>query len=173
MSRPAQIYCYSPCRQSRKATTVVLALLFSLLSDVRFSFTASAIKPIIPGYAVLVLHGLASAGLEHTQSVLAPVLGTSVAMLASTLGATVVALPFYLFKILLVRPASCLLELSSLLDSLQRPKRQQSQSSPSCPYRSWHIPCCSSRRRSPQQYALRRFRRVTSRSHTLVLSFQP
>ena len=88
--------------QARKATTVVLAFFFSLLSDARFSFSPSVIKPVLPGYAVLILHGIATAGLEHTQSVLSPVLGTSVSMLTSTLGATVIALPFYLFKTILV-----------------------------------------------------------------------
>ncbi len=41
-------------------------------------------------------------GTDHTQSVLGPALGALPAMLASTLGATIIALPFYVFKSLLV-----------------------------------------------------------------------
>ncbi|KAH8116359.1 cation efflux protein [Phellopilus nigrolimitatus] len=79
-----------------KAAALAVAFFFSFLSDA--DFMLSNIKSVFPGYAVLVLFGLASSGLEHTQSVLAPALGTNTANMACTLGATVVALPFYIFK---------------------------------------------------------------------------
>ncbi|KAI5122498.1 hypothetical protein M0805_001406 [Coniferiporia weirii] len=84
----------------RKTTALILAILFSLLSDAGFALPN--IKAAIPGYAVLFIYGLASSGIDHTQGILAPALGASAASMASTLGGTVIALPFYIFKQMIV-----------------------------------------------------------------------
>ena len=65
-------------------------------------FTLSNIKAVFPGYVVIVLYGISTAGLDHTQSVLSPALGTKAATMSSVLGATIIALPFYVFKSLIV-----------------------------------------------------------------------
>ena len=56
----------------------------------------------MPGYAVFAVYGLATIGLSHTQGVLSPALGVKATSMASILGATVIALPFYIFKSLIV-----------------------------------------------------------------------
>ena len=78
----------------------MLTLLASLFSDA--GFTLSKIKTISPAYGALVLHGAASAALDHTFGVLAPAMGARSASCVSTLGATVVCLPFYALKIVMV-----------------------------------------------------------------------
>lgn len=66
------------------------------------NFTLSNVKHVFPGYVVLALYGLSTIGLDHTQSVIAPALGAKAASMTCTLGATVIALPFYVFKSLVV-----------------------------------------------------------------------
>ena len=84
----------------RKTTAVVAAFLLSSLSDMHF--TLSNIKGVIPGYVVIVLHGLSTIGLEQTRSLVAPSLGSKAVSMACILGATIIGLPFYLFKSLVV-----------------------------------------------------------------------
>ena len=69
------------------------------------NFTLSNVRQVIPGYAVFSVYGLATIGLSHTQGVLSPALGVKATSMASILGATVIALPFYIFKSLVVRVA--------------------------------------------------------------------
>ena len=79
---------------------MLVAFFISFLSDADFSFANA--RSVIPGYGVLILHGIASSGIDHTRGILAPALGGKVYMMASTIGATIVALPFYIFKSLMV-----------------------------------------------------------------------
>ena len=87
--------------QVRKTLALGSALLISFVSDM--GFTLSNIKHVIPGYVVIFLYGLSTIGLEHTQSVISPSLGAKATSMSSILGATVIGLPFYLFKALVVR----------------------------------------------------------------------
>ncbi|EJD07475.1 cation efflux protein [Fomitiporia mediterranea MF3/22] len=80
----------------RKTTILGVTFLFSFLSDM--GFTLSNVKYALPGYVVVFIYGLSTVGLEHTQSVLAPALGVKATSMATILGATVIGLPFYLFK---------------------------------------------------------------------------
>lgn len=87
--------------QNRKALAIVLAFAVSILSDTHFS--TENIWRFLPGYGALVLHALCTSAYEHTLGVLSPSLGTSFTIAASTLGATIFALPFYLFRTVMVR----------------------------------------------------------------------
>lgn len=79
---------------------VTLAAMLSLLFDTQFSL--SAIWRYLPGYGALLLHGIATSGLDHTLGVIGPSLGETFAMAASVLTASVVALSFYAFKVVIV-----------------------------------------------------------------------
>jgi zinc transporter 5/7 len=81
---------------------VTVAALLSLVFDTRFS--PSAVWRYLPGYGALVLHGLATWGLDHTLGVVGPPLGETFATAASVLIASIVALPLYAFKTVIVRP---------------------------------------------------------------------
>jgi zinc transporter 5/7 len=70
------------------------------LSDVAFQVTD--FWRFAPGYGALFFHGMSSTGLEHTLSVLSPSLGTTFTTAASVLGASIFALPLYLFRTLVV-----------------------------------------------------------------------
>ncbi|KAL5536997.1 MSC2 [Sanghuangporus sanghuang] len=100
----------------RKTAAVIAAFLLSFLSDMRF--TLSNIKGVIPGYVVIVLYGLSTVSLEQIQGVLVPSLGLKAVSMACILGATVIALPFYVFKSLVYHspdtPAPPLLSLAVL-----------------------------------------------------------
>ena len=82
----------------------MLAILASFacafLPDLRASSDAGPF--IIPGYAALISHAITTLFFDHTQQVLSESLGQSTALAAATLGSTVVGLPFYLFRALVV-----------------------------------------------------------------------
>ena len=86
--------------QSRKALAVVAAIAIAILSDTQLSLTN--FWRYFSGYGVLFFYGLSSAALDHTLGVLSPALGTNFSMAATTLGATLFALPFYLFRLAVV-----------------------------------------------------------------------
>lgn len=79
---------------------VVSAVVLSLLFDTQFS-PSTALR-YIPGYGALFLHGLATLALDHTLGVVAPSLGETFARAATVLAASIVALPFYAFKSIVV-----------------------------------------------------------------------
>ncbi|PPQ94646.1 hypothetical protein CVT25_009377 [Psilocybe cyanescens] len=81
---------------TRKTAAVAAAILISVLSDTEL-FTAN-VRRYAPGYGALVLHGLSSSALDHTLGVLSPSMGTTFSTAASVLGATIFALPFYIFR---------------------------------------------------------------------------
>lgn len=72
-----------------------------MLSDSQMS--ASSFWRHIPGYGALLLHSLTSSALDHTLGVLSPSLGNAFTLAVATLGASVFALPFYIFRTFLVR----------------------------------------------------------------------
>lgn len=82
--------------QTRKALAVVAAIAIAILSDTQLSLTN--FWRYFSGYGVLFIYGLSSAALEHTLGVLSPALGTTFSTAATTLGGTLFALPFYLFR---------------------------------------------------------------------------
>lgn len=82
--------------QTRKALAVVAAIAIAILSDTQLSLTD--FWRYFSGYGVLFFYGLSSAALEHTLGVLSPALGTTFSTAATTLGATIFALPFYIFR---------------------------------------------------------------------------
>lgn len=88
------------CVQTRKALAVVAAFAIAILSDTQLSLTN--FWRYFSGYGVLFFYGLSSAALDHTLGVLSPALGTNFSMAATTLGATLFALPFYLFRMAVV-----------------------------------------------------------------------
>jgi hypothetical protein len=80
---------------------VVAAFVLSMLSDSQM--TASSFWRHVPGYGALLLHSMTSSALDHTLGVLSPSLGNAFTLAAATLGASVFALPFYMFRTFLVR----------------------------------------------------------------------
>lgn len=84
-----------------KGSAVALAFFFSLLSDAQYSLE-NAWK-YVPGYAGLAFYALAASGLEHMLNVLSPSFGIKETIAASSLGAAVLALPFYLLRTMMVR----------------------------------------------------------------------
>jgi len=84
----------------RKTVAVLLALGLSLVSDI--STTGGDFRLVLPAYVALVAHALSSSGLEHTQGVLSPALGSTFTTAASTLGACLLFLPLYMFRKVLV-----------------------------------------------------------------------
>ncbi|KAJ2919525.1 hypothetical protein MD484_g914, partial [Candolleomyces efflorescens] len=99
---------------ARKALTVLAALAISVLADTRF--TLSTVSKFAPGYGALLVHALSSVAVDHTVGVLAPSLGSTFTIAFTTLGACIFALPFYLFRSLLLNfPPSPSLPLVSLV----------------------------------------------------------
>lgn len=90
--------------QTRKALAVVTAVTIAILSDTQLS--VANFWRYSPGYGALFLHALSSTALEHTLGVLSPALGTTFSTAATTLGATLFALPFYVFRSAVVCPIS-------------------------------------------------------------------
>ena len=88
--------------QTRKALAVVAAIALAILSDTQLSLTN--FWRYFSGYGVLFFYGLSSTALEHTLGVLSPALGTNFSTAAATLGATLFALPFYVFRSAVVCP---------------------------------------------------------------------
>ncbi|KAF9443664.1 cation efflux protein [Macrolepiota fuliginosa MF-IS2] len=98
---------------AQKMLAVASAAGLSLLFDTQFS--PSTAWRFIPGYGALLLHGLATSALDHTLSVVAPSLGETFAMAAAVLVASIVALPFYVFKTVVLHfPPTPILSLTSL-----------------------------------------------------------
>lgn len=89
---------------NKKTLAVAVAAGLSLLFDSQFSPTT--VWRYIPGYGALVLHGLVTSALDHTLSLVAPSLGETFVMSAAIFVASIVALPFYAFKTMVVCPPS-------------------------------------------------------------------
>ena len=81
---------------------ILCAFALAMLSDAHFS--AAGILPVLPGYLAVIGHGLTSTALDHTHGVLNPGLGTTFTIAATNLGASLFALPFYIFRTFLVSP---------------------------------------------------------------------
>ena len=81
--------------------TVILAFACAVVADIRSSPDHGSI--VMRGYAALLAHALTTAVFDHTHQVLSESMGRSTALASATLGATVIGLPFYLFRTLVVR----------------------------------------------------------------------
>lgn len=77
------------------------AIAVAILSDTQLSLLN--FWRYFSGYGALFLYALSSTALEHTLGVLSPTLGTTFSMAATTLGAALCALPFYIFRSAVVR----------------------------------------------------------------------
>ncbi|KAJ7050561.1 cation efflux protein [Mycena amicta] len=98
----------------RKALSVTLAWLLCIVSDTQLS--SVNIWRFLPGYGALLVHALTSSALNQTIGILAPSLGTTFTVSASTFGACIFALPFYLLRtVVLDFPSTPALPLVSLL----------------------------------------------------------
>ncbi|KAF9078123.1 cation efflux family-domain-containing protein [Rhodocollybia butyracea] len=99
--------------ETRKMNAILCAFALAMLSDAHFS--AAGILPVLPGYLAVIGHGLTSTALDHTHGVLNPGLGTTFTIAATNLGASLFALPFYIFRTFLLGfPPSPVLSLFSL-----------------------------------------------------------
>ena len=85
---------------ARKTSAVLLSLALSFLSDI--AITGGDFRALMPAYVGLLAHALSSSGLEHTHGVLSPALGPTFTTAASTLGACLLFLPFYMFREVIV-----------------------------------------------------------------------
>ncbi|KAF9460499.1 cation efflux family-domain-containing protein [Collybia nuda] len=98
---------------TRKAISIGLALLIALLSDTQFSSVNS--WRFMSGYGAIALYALTSSALDHTMGVLSPSLGSTFTIALTTLGACIFALPFYMFRtVMLGFPTTPDLSLTSL-----------------------------------------------------------
>ncbi|KAF8661315.1 hypothetical protein AX16_001412 [Volvariella volvacea WC 439] len=98
---------------TKKALAVASALVVSILTEAHFS--TQILWRLVPGYGAVVIHAFASTALDHTYGVLSPSLGINVTIAGSVLGATVLFLPFYLFRtVVLNLPPSPVVPLFSL-----------------------------------------------------------
>lgn len=79
---------------------VGFALLIAILSDTQFSSVNS--WRFMTGYGALAMYALTSSALDHTLGVLSPSLGSTFTIALTTLGASLFALPFYLFRTVMV-----------------------------------------------------------------------
>lgn len=86
--------------QAQKLTAIGLAFVVSLLSDTQLSSVNAS--RFLSSYGALGLYALSSTALQHTLGVLSPSLGFTFTIAASTLGASIFALPFYAFRVFLV-----------------------------------------------------------------------
>lgn len=82
--------------QIPKALAMLAALILSFVSDV--PSTPDTSWGVLPAYGALAFHSLSSSALEHTQGILIPSLGTRFTIAASIAGASLIALPLYVFK---------------------------------------------------------------------------
>lgn len=97
----------------RQPIAIVCAFVLSFLCDAAFSNRSPHM--LLPGYGCLVLHGLATYVLEYVRGVLSPSLSPSKTTAVSTMGAVLLALPFYAFrKAVLNLPPSPVVPLLSL-----------------------------------------------------------
>ena len=79
----------------------MVALLLSMASDASYSY--ANLWTVLPGYAALAFHAVASIALEQTQSVFPPSVTPQMVTAASALGSCLLAVPLYLFRTLMVR----------------------------------------------------------------------
>ncbi|KAF5369230.1 hypothetical protein D9757_010038 [Collybiopsis confluens] len=99
--------------ETRKMNAIICAFILGLLSDANFS--SSAAWSVLPGYLAIIGHAIASSVIEHTYGVLSPGLSIPVTIAATTLGASLFALPFYVFRtVLLGFPTAPVLPLFAL-----------------------------------------------------------
>ncbi|KAE9393476.1 cation efflux protein [Gymnopus androsaceus JB14] len=99
--------------QTRKLNAVLCAFALGMLSDAQFS--SAGLWTVLPGYLAVIGHGMTSSALDHTYGVLSPGLGTTFTIAATNLGASLFALPFYIFRtVLLGFPITPVLPLFSL-----------------------------------------------------------
>jgi len=108
---PDAFVCVQP---NKKTLAVAIAASLSLYFDSQFSPTTA--WRYIPGYGALVLHGFATSALDHTLSLVAPSLGETFVMSVAILVASIIALPFYAFKTIVVRPSLLISRLGSVYE---------------------------------------------------------
>ncbi|KAJ7743155.1 cation efflux protein [Mycena metata] len=97
----------------RKTLAVGLAWVLSIASDTQLS--SANLWRYLPGYGALLIHSLTSSALDQTIGILAPSLGSTFTIAASVLGASCFALPFYVFRtVVLDFPSTPVLPLISL-----------------------------------------------------------
>lgn len=97
-----------------RAFAVLSAFAVAVLSDTQFSLLN--LPRYLPGYGALVLHAASSLAANHTIGVLTPSLGSTFTISAATLGASLFAIPFYMFRSLMLNfPPSPSLSFTSLL----------------------------------------------------------
>lgn len=77
-----------------------MAFVLSVLSDTQLSSVNA--WQFLSSYGALGLYALSSGALQHTLGILSPSLGFTFTIAASTLGASIFALPFYAFRMFLV-----------------------------------------------------------------------
>ncbi|KAG7443615.1 cation efflux protein [Guyanagaster necrorhizus] len=99
-------------RSPRRAFAVVVAFVLSVLSDAEFD--AANFGRLMPGYVALLIHGVSSAALNHTLGVITASLGTTFTIATTTFGASIFALPFYIFRTVLTSNQTPALPLISL-----------------------------------------------------------
>ncbi|KAH0582606.1 hypothetical protein H2248_010534 [Termitomyces sp. 'cryptogamus'] len=98
---------------ARKSLFIILALSISVLTDTRLFSTNSV--HVLTGYGALTIHALSTSALDSTLGILSPSLGSTFTIALTTLGASVFALPFYLFRMVLLGfPTDPVLPLMSL-----------------------------------------------------------
>ncbi|KAG6810865.1 hypothetical protein H0H92_010021 [Tricholoma furcatifolium] len=98
---------------ARKSLFIILALLISISADTQL-FSVNSVH-VLTGYGALVIHTLTSSALDSTLGILSPSLGSTFTVALATLGASIFALPFYLFRLMLLGfPTEPVLPLISL-----------------------------------------------------------
>ncbi|KAH0836579.1 cation efflux protein [Lanmaoa asiatica] len=75
---------------------VASSFVLSFFADITLSHRTPA--NIFPGYACVILHGLATHALEQLRGVLSPTISPTIATAASTFGAALIGLPLYTFR---------------------------------------------------------------------------
>lgn len=128
--------------QTRRALAVVAAVSLCIVTDTRLS--SQGLARYMPGYAALVVHGLSSIALDHTQRLLMPSLGTTFTIAASSLGAAIFSLPLYIFRVTVVGCPDLHRPIVSDMDISSFPlPRLLFLSYLWLRYLSWHTPCYS------------------------------
>lgn len=75
---------------------VASSFVLSFFADITLSHKTPT--NILPGYACVILHGLATYALEHLRGALSPTITPTMATAASTFGAALLGLPLYAFR---------------------------------------------------------------------------
>lgn len=91
--------------QVKKFLVLAVAFGFSFISDAHYSSANFGL--VAPGYLAVIGHALASGALEHTIGLLTPSLGSNLAIGGSTVGAVIIAMPIYLFRLTMVCDLLC------------------------------------------------------------------